>query len=377
MKILHVITTIDVGGAEVQLLALATRQVETGNTVTVIPVKGKSELAPNFSSVGVEIILSMVDQNPIEQYLWLRKFVTENEFDIIHGHLPRAQILTVYASRDHKKVVLSRHDAMPFISKFPIWLSNVIWKTVKKRSRSTIVISGAICREMMGRGEIKKESEVNLIHYGIPTSFSASSLTQTDFWPTAISKVDEDLFIFGTVSRFVQEKNLQILLKAFALVRKQNVSSILMIVGYGPLESQLRLLAKELMIDEHVYFVGKQENVYDFLRKMDAFILPSTTEGFGLVLLEAMSANLPIIASEVDAIPEVLGENGGLLFQPDDLDELVRLMLLVTNPSINQSLRAASSDRVKVFSIEKSEQKIMMVYKGTEREGISHTDIVG
>jgi len=372
-----VITTIDVGGAEVQLLALATRQVETGNTVTVIPVKGKSELAPNFASVGVEVNLSMVDQNLVEQYLWLRKFLMENEFDVIHGHLPRAQILTVYASRDYKKVVLSRHDAMPFISKFPMWLSNVVWKNVQKRSRSTIVISSAICREMIGRSEIEKESEVTVIHYGIPTSFSSSSLTQTDFWPTVISKVDEDVFIIGTDSRFVQEKNLQIFLKAFALVSKQNVSSILIMVGYGPLDSQLKSLSKDLMVDEHVYFVGKQKNVYDFLTKMDSFILPSTTEGFGLVLLEAMSANLPIIASEVDAIPEVLGESTGLLFQPDNLDELVRLMLLVTNPSVNQSLRAASSDRVKEFSIEKSEQKIMMVYKGTERKSISHTDIVG
>lgn len=168
----------------------------------------------------------------------------------------------------------------------------------------------------------------------------------------------------------MREKNLQTLIKAFSLVRKKNASTVLVIVGYGPLESKLRALARELEVDNYVYFLGKQVNIYGLLTKMDSFILPSRTEGFGLVLIEAMSAKLPIVASKVDAIPEVLGQHCGLLFDPDDLDELVRLMLLTTDSKVNQSLRVASSTRAKEFSIDESERKIMRVYQDSVRRDI-------
>lgn len=138
-----------------QLLALAAQQVVKGNSVTVLPVKGNSDLVSRFRDVGVEVDLSIVNRNPIKQYLWLRKFLMKTEFDVLHAHLPRAQVLAVYANRDFRRTVISRHDAMQFISNFPPWLSKLVWKSVRKRSKHTIVISSAIRERMLERGEMR------------------------------------------------------------------------------------------------------------------------------------------------------------------------------------------------------------------------------
>lgn len=353
-----------------QLLALATRQVEMGNTVTVIPIKGQSYLASRFHGAGVKVNLSIVNGNTIRQYFWLRRFLAQTDFDILHAHLPRAQILAACTNRIINRLQISRHDAMPFIAKFPGWLSKLIWKFVRLRSKTTIAISDAIRKKMLERGEIERETDVKVIHYGIPTSFQALSSAQAELWPMQDLSTRENVFVFGTVSRLVREKNLQMLIKAFSLVKKQIVTSILVIVGYGPLKEELQTLAKDLNVVDYVYFLGRQDNVFEMLTHMDSFILPSKTEGFGLVLIEAMSASLPIIASEVDAIPEVLGQKCGLLFDPEDLDELVRLMILTTDPKVNQTLRIASANRAKKFSIEKSERKIMKEYQDSVGKGI-------
>jgi glycosyltransferase involved in cell wall biosynthesis len=176
------------------------------------------------------------------------------------------------------------------------------------------------------------------------------------------------MFVFGTIARLIDEKNIQALIRGFALVRIKCPESSLIIVGYGPLLESLRNLAEDLGISKYVYFTGKQINAIDFLSKMDTFVLPSRTEGFGLVLLEAMSMNLPIIASRVDGIPEVLGDNCGLLFDPKDIGELARLMLSTTDPAINLSLRSASAKRIKQFSIAESERKIRVIYTNALKE---------
>ena len=368
MRILHVITTIDVGGAEVQLLSLAQKQAEEGNLVSIMPVKGKLELAERFADIGVEVSLSVVDKNPLLQLFLLRRYLKNNIFDIVHAHLPRAQLLAAYAKRVDNALIITRHDAMPFFVNAPIWLSLFLWRRVQKRTQKIITISSAIRKKMVERFELRTEAEALVVYYGISESRAPSVHENLDLPPAFLNKSNRTMFVFGTIARLIDEKNIQALIRGFALVRIKCPESSLIIVGYGPLLESLRNLAEDLGISKYVYFTGKQMNAIDFLSKMDTFVLPSRTEGFGLVLLEAMSTNLPIIASRVDGIPEVLGDNCGLLFDPKDIDELARLMLSTTDPAINLSLRSASAKRIKQFSIAESERKIRVIYTNALKE---------
>lgn len=360
MRILHVITTLDIGGAEKQLLSLARQQIACGNSVAVIPVKGKSELAQEFINAGVELDERISNKNFISQALELRKNIDSGEFDIVHSHLPRAQLLVSIAFGKRFNIVVTRHDAMPFFAKGSRWISNFLWKFVQERSTKVIVISDSIRKKMIGRGEVKLTDEVKIVHYGYAREIIDPSIK------LKIEKKHEPLsqnrFTFGTVSRLVEEKNLSTLIEAFANLHEKHEATELVIVGYGPLRFKLEEEAKRFSISHAVLFAGKQLNISEWMNSFDAFVLASKTEGFGLVLLEAMWAGLPIVASYVDAIPEVLGNEGGLFFDPNSTKELTEKLSLVLRSEVSHPLSQHSQERLKLFTIEECERKIRKIY---------------
>ena len=106
-QILHVVTTIDMGGAEKQLLILASEQVNLGATVTVMPLKGKLELQNDFTKYGVRVETTLLDKLPIVQIYLLRKKIRKY-VGIIHAHLPRAELVCTFAGAN-RNFVVSRH----------------------------------------------------------------------------------------------------------------------------------------------------------------------------------------------------------------------------------------------------------------------------
>ncbi len=141
---------------------------------------------------------------------------------------------------------------------------------------------------------------------------------------------DADEKIIMHVSNFREPKNPIGVIKAFAEARKQ-VNARLVLVGDGPGVSEIRHLCRDLGICKHVSFVGKIDNVETVIPVADCVLQPSYRESFGMVMLEAMSCGVPVVASKIDGIPEVVldGETG-LLAGPDEHallgEHLVRIL---------------------------------------------------
>lgn len=362
MRILHVITTLDIGGAEKQLLSLAKQQTKCGNSVVVIPIKGESELAPEFAEAGIEVIQGITNRDIITQIFGLNKIIKTRNFDVVHSHLPRAQILTAFALEGNSKLIVTRHDAMAFFSKGNKWVSNLLWRIVQWKSARVIVISQSILKGMIERGEAIDLEKIGVVYYGIELEDHQVRQRSTSQIEKTIDSVGRGKFIFGTVSRLVEEKNIELLIEAFAKLHTRHTNTALIIVGYGHLGSMLSEKAKSLGVSKAVLFAGKQLNASEWMQKFDAFILASKTEGFGLVLLEAMRAGLPIIASDVDAIPEVLSNRGGLLFNPESATELTEKMSLILKSEIRSLLVKKSRARLQKFTITQSEMNVRRVY---------------
>jgi glycosyltransferase involved in cell wall biosynthesis len=126
-------------------------------------------------------------------------------------------------------------------------------------------------------------------------------------------------------------------------VLKSIPNAKLLIVGEGPDGTMLRSLARQLGVSEHVCFAGYQGNTRPFYEVMDIFVLASAHEAFGLVLVEAMFARLPVVATRVGGIPTVIkaGETG-FLVKPKDPEELAdRLLVLLNDASLRQSMGEA------------------------------------
>jgi len=123
----------------------------------------------------------------------------------------------------------------------------------------------------------------------------------------------DDTFVFGTIGRLAKNKDQKTLIQAFAAIKNQCPKAKLIILGDGILEHELKQLTHSLHLQDDVIFTGYRNDAFSFAKAFDVFISSSIQEAFGRVLLEAMIAKTPIIATKVNGIPEVIGDSGILI----------------------------------------------------------------
>lgn len=141
---------------------------------------------------------------------------------------------------------------------------------------------------------------------------------------------------FGTIGRLIPLKGHIHLIKAFEIVIKEHPDSHLVIIGEGRTRLELESYLSNHNLQENITLIGHLDNAANYLRGFDVFVLPSLKEGFGIVLLEAMAAKLPIIASHTGGIPYVLGELGRLISPRAYPRELASSMLELAKLSNNE-----------------------------------------
>ena len=302
-KVTHLITTIERGGAEKQLLTLTSEQVKSGLKVEVFFLKGKPDLKYEFEESGVKVNNLLVGKSFLKQIFLLSKQLRKNPSPI-HAHLPKSELLAAIVV-SNKYFVFSRHNSEPFWPGGPRTISNLLSRYVCKRASQGIAISHAVKNYLIKRGEIPSGYTIDVVYYGFQKDSSTNSEGLKSI--TNLMTSQSSNFKIGTIGRLVPQKDYPTLLNAFSNVLKTVPNIELYVVGEGYLQKDLIELGKSLGINDKVHWLGKTEYTKEFLSRLDLFILPSKFEGFGLVLLEAMVAKKPIIAANNSAIPEVLG----------------------------------------------------------------------
>ena len=160
----------------------------------------------------------------------------------------------------------------------------------------------------------------------------------------------EDTFYFVTAGRLVRQKGQWDLLKAFRLLCDTQKRAELLILGAGPLESDLKELAQTLNISEKVHFLWFQDNPYAYMKRADAFVLTSLHEGLGNVILEAMACGLPVISTDCSAGPrEILAPGSDLSAKAADV-EYQSYGVLVPEISTEQQFDTVLSEKHALLS---------------------------
>lgn len=137
--------------------------------------------------------------------------------------------------------------------------------------------------------------------------------------------LNSDDFIVGNVGRLHPDKDQTTLIKAFSLFHEHNKTAKLVIMGSGRLEQELKQLAERLDIHNSVMFTGLIENAASYFKMFDVYVSSSLREPFGIVLLEAMNAGVPIVCSDTGGAPEVVGETG-YYFKQGNIENLAEVL---------------------------------------------------
>ncbi|NBO70063.1 MAG: glycosyltransferase family 1 protein [Bacteroidetes bacterium] len=365
LPVLHLITTINRGGAENQLLILVGQQISMGREVKVCYLKGEPELNDKFLKIGAEVITELASKPTWRQVLYLRKILNSRRY-ILHAHLPRAQLVAAFANKN-SYLVTSRHDAERFNPNGNKFLSILLSRIVAKRTDVAIAISHAVRKAMMSYKEFPKEFKIEVVHYGIELE-TKKVISETGSFKKEFYLESRKGILFGTLARIVDQKDFPTLLLGFKEYCSKFGDSHLIIAGEGNLRQSMTEYSRQLGIDKKVTWLGNISETDDFLSILDVFVLASKIEGFGLVLLEAMRCGVPIIGSNASAIPEVIGSGNGLIFNSGNPQELSFAMEECRNPSLRKHLGERSNTRIKHFDSRKMALKLDNIYKSLEME---------
>ena len=356
-QVIHVITTIAYGGAENQLKVLVREQIRCGIQVEIFYLKDHPDLKKSFESFGAVVNSSLAGQNPLLQFLKLKKKL--KSFDgIVHAHLPRAELISALATTK-KNLIVSKHNTERFFPSAPKVVSRLLSKFVEKRSCSIVAISNAVLDFLIESGEVSSSSKIRVIHYGFDTDFKVKE---------NFSKEINENFIVGTVARLTEQKDIQTLIHAFKYFHQSVPNSRLHIVGTGKLLYKLKKLVQYLKLEQSVLWVGRTNNVAIQLNQMDLFVLPSKYEGFGLVLLEAIQSGVPVVAARNSAIIEVIGSDSEGLFMTGNSIDLFHKLRDFHDFDNRRKLIKSQEMRLKLFDPSLMCMRVSQLYSEVHNE---------
>jgi glycosyltransferase involved in cell wall biosynthesis len=275
----------------------------------------------------------------------IREFVERNEVAILHPHGYRADVYALAAGRGSGvKRVATCHPwterSYSRRGRFYAWLD----QTLLPRFDHVVAVCDDVKNEIL-RKRIQA-SAVSVIENGIDLERFSDRRTRQELRHEL--ELPADRFLIGTIGRLVPEKGHHLLIQAAAALKEKHPDAYYVIAGDGPLLASMRELVAALGLADRFRFFGLCDRVPDLLRALDVFILPSVSEGLPMVILEAMAAHKPIIATSVGAIPGVLvHEQSGLLVDPSPSSLALAISRLVQDPNLASHLGERAFERAR------------------------------
>lgn len=368
MHIVHVITTLKRGGAELHLLSLVKGQCQRpGMHVSVVSLAQEDgALGPAFAAVGAQVIPVPMRSKwfPFSVIFRLARLFKALHADIIHSHLLPANVVAGWAAKLVGAVhVASKHNDERQIADSRLW--RWLHAFSSRRCDTAVICLSRYVGDYMARHGLDP-AKIRVVHYGFEKAVhgvDANSDIHEEF------RLPADAFVCGIIARITPQKGHTYLLQAFARFAARVPQARLFIVGEPDYNTsspdEVELLLDRLHLRDKVFVLGRREDAYSLLAQMHVMCLPSLWEGFGMVLLEAASLGVPVIASRVSSIPEVLGEESWLLVPPQSIDALETALFEVYEhyPAWKAQAVRSGAERIALFTMEKLVRGTEDVYR--------------
>ena len=326
LHVTHAVQTLECGGLERVVLDLLQMGMKRGQQVSVLCLERPGALSGQVEELGVRLVclnkspglrLNTVDR--------ARAALEELRPDVVHSHHTGALLyIGAAALKSGIRAVLHTEHGN-HVKRTRNWQRRLRYRLLigcaSRYCGRICCVSSDIAKTVGTLGFLSRR-KIRVVPNGIDCSaFTARSDKQQ---VRASLGIPDEAVVIGTVGRLHEVKRQDLLIRAFASVRGQFRSMHLVLVGEGPAREELEALCRTLDVESTVHFVGYQAEPQRFLGMMDFFALTSRTEGMPLAILEAWAAGLPVVASAVGGVCELIAPgHNGLLFPSGNLPALV------------------------------------------------------
>lgn len=337
LRVLHCLETVAYGGVEQTRLTLAKYLNSDKYEQRLLCTQAFGPLADKIEKHGMPIQTVGVFRNIYdrERYRNACRFMREYKPHIVHGAVYEGVALASVAGQFARTPIIIAEETSDAVGRS--WRGHLLYKALNAFAHHVIAVSPAVASYLRNTLHLPA-GKLSTINNGVDWSPPDQESINVARNELGISEGD---FVIGTVGRLSDaHKRQSDLVHAFAHVRAKCKNAKLIIVGSGPDETALCSLAFHLGIADHVHFMGHQADPRPYYALMDVFSLASSYEAFGLVLVEAMFAGLPVVATNVGGIPNVVlnNETGLLVARHDPIALKEALLQLYNEPERRKSM---------------------------------------
>lgn len=359
-SVLHLTTHLNRGGISRYIVSLAKALSEKGQKVFVassggdmeaelisgsiphfkVDIKTKSEISPKLFAARHKLI----------------KFIADNKIALIHAHTRVAQVLADS---------ISRRTGIPYVTTCHGFFKPKFFRRLHPCwGRRVIAISRAVKDHLINDFKVE-ESRIVLVYNGIDLKRFPHLPTPDERAQAKAHLGFDGKRVIGIITRFSRSKGVHYLIEAMPYILKKCDNALLFIVGDGEEGGSLKSLAQKMGLNNRVVFSEGSSDTFKLLSAMDVFAFPTMVEGLGLSAIEALACGVPVAASNVGGVPEVVDDKKtGFLFAPGDIrglaDAVLKVLANGLGDAVSQKARASVEDR---FNIDKMADEILDVYK--------------
>lgn len=357
-----------VGGYELATLALA-RSLRTRG----IPVSLVSVVSDPSEPGGSPDIVRIKARGPgalvrVFPGLLVTLARRRASFSLIHcptfGHVSGLAVLAGHLARRPTLLRVATENDVREFADAPHWKSRLLFRLLRSAA-GVIAPSRAIQAELLRAGFspdriflMPNAVDVDRFRPATPSERAAAK---------QLLGLASDIPVVGTVARLIPRKGIDVLLRALSVVRHTYPNMHVLVIGDGPLQKELYALSRDLALEGNVSWLGLQADTSRWLRAMDVFAFPSRLEGSPNAVLEAMATGLPIVATAIGGVIDLLEEDddgAGVLVRSDDADALAAaLVRVLADPMLRHDLSGQARRRaVERFSLSANISRLIDLY---------------
>ena len=337
------------GGVGVHIHTLSKKLVEEGHEVYVITYPHKEIKDID----GIHVIGTKGLNIPGVRGLMFKKnakkalenLLKKEDIDIIHGHylFPAGAAAVEVGKKHNIKTYVTAHGSDMFeLYKSQPWIRSTI-RNVLKGADGVFAVSNALKHEIVATGVVGIADKIRLSWNSV--DIDRFSPKQNTTFKDENKLTDKPIVMF--VGNLIKRKNVDSLLEAKKIA---NSDYYLVVVGDGPLYKNLTKKVKEENIRD-VIFAGSRSDVENIIPSCDVLVLPSFSESFGLVLIEALACGKPVIGSDVGGITEIINDDVGLFVNPNKVSSIAKAIdTMVNDEQLRLVLSMNARNRAMDFS---------------------------